>query len=571
MSRYLRLLLPAYLFTWPVFITTFAWALLVHFLDSINNDSGDIAKRVIIITSLHLMLYAIMFIAKRSYLDRIKPAYVPALLFLSLSAAAIFRGYVMEQWLFAWNITDSLDLGLRMRTSLLNSATSISIAIIAAANTRSHHLTKALLLNETARLENIKANSLESIKKLNKDAVTSIKTELTFHLNSMKGKSVTEILNILKTMIDQVVQPLSRRLDLEFKPWTPPEIRQTEIRIDWYQAFKTSLNPQSIRYGLVPLLMTVVALPTVLQYSALLVAIPGLCFSFLIGYVVGKYLQMPFKANSASIFAYFFVTVTTGLAMGLSTLPLTKNYDSPYGLLILGTILYPFSASIISLLTGADEQLAKSSQELEEMTEELEWNVARIKESQYRSQRTLARNLHGSVQAKLASSYLELEQLNGNGLISDSKLSETLTAIQQTIDSISIEPELPHDLMSVIQKIQENWAAIAEIQADIPGQDLARIQKDSLCMATLLDVIPELVFNGVKHGQATRISISIRFKSDRVVCLIVVDNGKNQLQESKIGLGTKILNESSIAWSRERADDSTVTSADFAFSLDEDI
>ena len=571
MSRYLRLLLPAYLFTWPVFITTYAWALLVHFLDSINNDSGDIAKRVIIITTLHLMLYAIMFIAKRSYLDRIKPAYVPTLLFISLSAAAIFRGFVMEQWLFTWNITDSLDLGLRMRTSLLNSATSISIAIIAAANTRRHHMTKALLLNETARLENIKENSLESIKKLNKNAVTNIKTELTFHVNSMQGKSALEILNILKTMIDKVVQPLSRRLDLEFKPWSPPEVRQTEIRIDWYQAFRTSLNPKSIRYGLVPLLMTVVALPTVLKYSELVVAISGLCFSFITGYLVGRFLQRLFKADSGTIFSYFFVTILTGFAMGLSTIPLTKNYESPFGLLILGTILYPFTASIISLLTGADEQLAKSSLELEAMTEELEWNVARIRESQYRSQRTLARNLHGSVQAKLASSYLELEQLNNIGAVSDSKIQETVAAIQQTIDSISIEPELPNDLKSVIQKIQENWAAIAEIQLDISTQDLEKIQKDPLCMATLLDVIPELVFNGIKHGAATRITIAIRFKSDRVIRLTVVDNGKNQLQGSKIGLGTKILNESSMAWNRERENDSTLTSADFAFSLNADI
>ena len=571
MSRYLRLLLPAYLFTWPVFITTFAWALLVHFLDSINNDSGDIAKRVVIITTLHLMLYVILFVAKRSYLDRIKPAYVPTLLFISLSAAAIFRGFVMEQWLFTWNITDSLDLGLRMRTSLLNSATSISIAIIAAANTRRHHMTKALLLNETARLENIKENSLESIKKLNKNAVTSIKTELTFHVNSMQGKSALEILNILKTMIDKVVQPLSRRLDLEFKPWSPPEVRQTEIRIDWYQAFRTSLNPKSIRYGLVPLLMTVVALPTVLKYSELVVAISGLCFSFITGYLVGRFLQRLFKADSGTIFSYFFVTILTGLAMGLSTIPLTKNYESPFGLLILGTILYPFTASIISLLTGADEQLAKSSLELEAMTEELEWNVARIRESQYRSQRTLARNLHGSVQAKLASSYLELEQLNNIGAVSDSKIQETVAAIQQTIDSISIEPELPNDLKSVIQKIQENWAAIAEIQLDISAQDLEKIQKDPLCMATLLDVIPELVFNGIKHGAATRITIAIRFKSDRVIRLTVVDNGKNQLQGSKIGLGTKILNESSMAWNRERENDSTLTSADFAFSLNADI
>jgi hypothetical protein len=34
------------------------------------------------------------------------------------------------------------------------------------------------------------------------------------------------------------------------------------------------------------------------------------------------------------------------------------------------------------------------------------------------------------------------------------------------------------------------------------------------------------------------------------------------------GLGTKILNESAISWSRERIDGHTVTTAEFAYSIE---
>jgi glucose-6-phosphate-specific signal transduction histidine kinase len=79
-------------------------------------------------------------------------------------------------------------------------------------------------------------------------------------------------------------------------------------------------------------------------------------------------------------------------------------------------------------------------------------------------------------------------------------------------------------------------------------------------------VIPELVFNGIKHGKATEIDLRLNLINEQKVQLSVIDNGSFEKVESVTGLGTSILNESCISWSRERSSARTITVADFAFS-----
>jgi len=565
-NRYWRQLLPAYLFTWPVFIVTYAWAILVHFADSINNSSGELARRFIVITVLHTIVFVILYGVKELILDRVRPTYVPSLLFLSFACVAILRGFLMEYWLYTWDVIPILDLTLRMMTSLFNITSTFSFATITTANTRRHIMTKSHLLNEVARLENLKADALVGIKSVDSDAVRSIKTELFYYVNSMQGRTIPEVLTILRTMIDKVVQPLSRRLETEFFPWTPPEIQVKTVKVDWYRAFITSLNPQKIHYFLVPFLMIAVSIPTVLSRTPLSIAVIGLSLTYLTALLVGKGLQSVLRKRSSSIGTYILATLITGFLMGVSNLLMTRNYESPNGFLVLATIFYPFTSALVSMLTGAEEQLVQSTKELAETTAELEWNVARIREFQHRSQRALARTLHGEIQAKLSSTYLELERLSHNPASSQEKLQEFVDVIRESIGSIQVDTKSPDDLMEVIEKVRRNWANVAEIRCAINGVDLEKIKQDPLCTVALVDVIPELVFNGIKHGNATQIDVSLQFISDRVLRLTVKDNGVRGLVELRVGLGTRVLNESSISWMRERREPMTITTAEFAFS-----
>jgi signal transduction histidine kinase len=568
MIRFWRQLLPAYIFTKPVFVGTYLWALLIHFGDSVNNYYGNDILRLLIITTLHIGVYCTFFLFKQVVLDRVKPGLVPSLTLATIAFIGLTRGYLLENWLVSWDISVSKDVGLRMQTSLVVCLTSFSVGIVATANSRMHQIKSAQLLNELDRLEKIKVDALARIKSIDSESVESIKNQLGTYIKSMHGKPISEILKILQTMIDTVVQPLSRQLEVQTNNWYPPVLREDKIQVNWIKAFKSSLNPGKINYRLTPILLIASSLPTIIKNSSFFLAFFSLIISYFVGLFVGKLLNFIFINKTVNFGLYFFATACTGFAMGLCTLKMTQNYASPYALLILGTITYPITASLVSMISSADAQLVKATNHLTQATEMLEWNVARIREVEHQTKRNLARALHGSVQAKLASAYLELEKIELEEVDNRERVNQILSEIQGFIQTFDNHKPERIDIPKLVFNIKENWASVAEVNCQTSVEDMELIHRDVLIGATLVDVIPELVFNAIKHGKANVIDISIGFKNEWVVGLTVQDNGIYELNSVVSGLGTKILNESAISWSRERVTGQTVTRADFAFSLE---
>tara|TARA_B110000503_G_scaffold65171_1_gene102471 strand:+ start:7438 stop:9159 length:1722 start_codon:yes stop_codon:yes gene_type:complete len=571
MIRFWHHLLPAYIFSKPVFFGTYFWALLVHFADSINNDSGNIILRIVIVTTLHIGVYCALFLFKEILLDRVKPGLVPSLTLGTLAFIGLSRGFFFENWLFAWDITNTKDVGLRMQTSLVNTVSSFSVGIIATANSRIHQIKSAQLLNELDRLEQIKVESLARIKLIDTEAIEGIKNQLETYLKSIQGRSISEILLFLRTMIDTVVQPLSRQLEVQTNNWQPPISREDKIHVNWLKAFKSGLDPRMISYGLVPILMIATSLPTVIENTPFLLAFFSLILYYFVGFFVGRSFRSTLDNKIVNFGIYLFATTSTGFAMGVSTLPMTQNYDAPYGFLILSTLSYPITASFVSMVLNADAQLSIATKELAQTTEKLEWNVARIRKAQHQNQRNLARALHGTVQAKLASAYLELEKINLDGVDKPERTNQILAEIQESIATFNTQQPEHADLSKLVAKTQENWATIAAVSFQISEEDLKLIHQDVSSVVALIDVIPELVFNAIKHGKSNAIDISIKFKDERVVQLNVQDNGIYELSNLGSGLGTKILTESAITWNRERVGTSTVTSAEFAYSLEKSL
>jgi signal transduction histidine kinase len=568
MIRFWQQLLPAYLFTKPVFIGTYLWATLIHFADPGNSDSGNPLLRIIVITTLHIGVFATLYLFKRILLDRVKPGLVPSLTLATLAVVGLFRGYFFENWLSAWDISAFQDIGLRMQTSLLTTVTTFSVGIVTTANSRMHQIKSGQLLNELDRLDTIKIEALAKIRLMDNEAVEGIKNKLDTYVTSMQGKPVSEILLILRTIIDTVVQPLSRQLEVQKINWSPPLSREDKIQVNWIKAFKNGLNPGNINYRLIPILLIVTALPVVIKNTPFHLAFIPLLLSYCVGFFIGRFFCLIFADKLVNFGIYLLATLCTGFAMGVCTLPMTQNYDQPYRFLILATLTYPITASLVSMISSADAQLVIATKELAQATEKLEWNVARIREAQHQSQRNLARALHGSVQAKLASAYLEFEKVNQEKVDNPERVNEILAEIQRSIVGFDGRHSEHLDLPKLIAQTQANWSSVAVITCQPSEQDLESIQLDVLCEVALIDVIPELVFNAIKHGKANTITISIKFKNQRVVELTVEDNGVRELVDVGSGLGTKILEESAISWSRKRVAGHTITAAEFAYSLE---
>ena len=558
---------PAYLLTWPVFFTTYIWSLVVHFTDSILNTPGFLLKRLIIITGLQLLAFLMTYVIVKQVVDRTKSNLVPAVLFLTICVVSLFRGFVFEHWLNAWNITESFDLNVRMRASLVNLTVAFTLSTMAVANTRRYHMINSQLILERERLELTRSNAETAIAEIDKTLVASIQGELREYVKALENKSLNEVLPQLRNLIDQVVQPLSRRIQTQYTPWSPPIGQQKRLKVRWKDVLIQSFRPNQIKYLMIPFLMIMIAIPTANSQSSLPEVLRSMIAVFLAAAIVGKVFRIIFRNSKPNFFSYFLVVITTSLSMGVASLDLTKDYENRYALVAPAISLYIIAALITSVFSSRENLANQITSELSETVKEMQWSVSRVREGQRQRYQNLSRYLHGHLQAFLSSKYLELEKLDPSAPETNETLCRVIAEIYREIEEIDASEHLPEPVIVVIEKIAQSWEKVAKIEPVIESEVLNKVELDQLCRNALVDVLPELVFNGIKHGKATdfRIELNHLAESD-VVRLVITDNGNFELVESVTGVGTRILNESCISWNRVRKDSKTVTTADFAFS-----
>jgi signal transduction histidine kinase len=158
-----------------------------------------------------------------------------------------------------------------------------------------------------------------------------------------------------------------------------------------------------------------------------------------------------------------------------------------------------------------------------------------------------------------------LERLDSSAPETSETLRRVIAEIYREIEEVGLSEHLPEPVIVVIEKITQSWEKVAKIEPVIESEVLNKVELDQLCRNALVDVLPELVFNGIKHGKATDFCIELNHLADSdVVRLVITDNGNFELVESITGVGTRILNDSCISWNRIRKDSKTITTADFA-------
>lgn len=312
--------MPEYLFTWPVFNSTLLWALALHFADLLNNQIGNYFQRFLIILSLHLILFGLLFILKKLFFDNMKPLNVPLILFLVISLLGVLRGVVLQYLLVRYNSATDSSYALRMWASFLNTTSSFVIATITLANIRAHYSTRSRLLIEKNRLEYVQESAQSSLASVNSDVINQIRGDLIAKIQQMYSAPTSIIMLQIKNLIDTVVRPLSKSLDEKIEPWTPPVQEPRAFRVNWAAAFKESIKPTQINYTLVPSMMCVVAIPTILQRSPIYIALLFLptiaAIGSLWGYLIHRFIAPHLKSRNY----YFLLTLVNGAVMGLLTL-----------------------------------------------------------------------------------------------------------------------------------------------------------------------------------------------------------------------------------------------------------
>lgn len=559
---------PGDLFSPPVWLGTSAELVIVQ-LTSPYNTPDTIALRVLLqvvaVVVAALFLGAIHLGARR----HLSEAQLRVLLLSAVPVSGLLGGAVLG-WTFHETGLDPQSLwALRVFATFMHVTALSTLLWVAVSGVRLHYARLERLMQERATLAVLDQQVTRDLADLDVEATEMVRARILEGL--APAESAADVLPRLLATIEDVVRPLSRQLESESEPWSPPTGDQRiPDRIRWRRVATEGLSSTLVSPPGVVIILALLGTPMNLARNGLSFQLKFVAVVLAIALPLSIVIHRVFVALSAGrgamIRAALFVAMCLlmGLALGIATLPITINTPKPLRFLILGPLFTLIIACAWGFAVAAQRQAQATHAIWSATTQELAWRIARARELHRQQRRALAHAVHGQVQAALAAGILQLQAAMADGSVTEEMVESVRRRIVDSVESLDLRAVHPADLREIIAKVQATWAGIAEIELVASDRLEELLRADPQCMATLEDVLPELVFNSIKHGKAATVTLVLDEPNERVIRLLVTDDGLAPLREITSGvtpgLGSRLLDDCAIEWSRTSDGGRTLTS-----------
>jgi signal transduction histidine kinase len=160
----------------------------------------------------------------------------------------------------------------------------------------------------------------------------------------------------------------------------------------------------------------------------------------------------------------------------------------------------------------------------------------------------MSRYLHGEVQTGLIAAILLLQQAskNGDAALAREGLENAVKILMQNHWE-SFTKNLKENNQH-LEQIVSGWRGIADVSIELDFVD----ELDPTKARDVIELIGEGVANAIRHGKATRISVTDEKVSSELRIRIISDG--REVIDGQSGLGTEMFNLLTTQWSFSRAD-----------------
>jgi signal transduction histidine kinase len=348
------------------------------------------------------------------------------------------------------------------------------------------------------------------------------------HGNKISAVRLAEESMIIQSFVEEKIRPLSHEL------WQRKEIQVPRLgffALITFTLFRTKLPialtifPYTI-FSLVGL-ASIIPLSDAFWYQSKTAALL-MIIAYLYKYFYERISEKAVLNTLAIILTLFLPLVTSRLMDSLLDFESVPALGELVGLVWIFLLLLSFGASL-AVSKYHEEIMSVLRNQLKDVVID-----SQAKESEEVSAR-FAKYLHGEVQSELLSASMMLSQAakEKNSRIGRRGIEKTAEILRRDHSQYVVGSELVPEVR--MQKIIDAWAGIAKIEIELVGTGV--IQEDSL--ASLSDVVEELVSNSVRHGGASEISVKVSRKAGSL-SVIFKDNG-NKRGKGKPGLGSSLL------------------------------
>ena len=234
----------------------------------------------------------------------------------------------------------------------------------------------------------------------------------------------------------------------------------------------------------------------------------------------------------------------------------------PAGLGELASYLVPLvlATLAVSLVRAVELTLSSGRAELARHRDALAREAARVNAQLVHERRTIARGLHGSVQAAVNAGSLAIDRAARDGAVAPAVLEGVADNIRRAIDELRAGTESGAALHEQLAGVKGVWSGVCEVVFDVDPGLTPRLDADPVCSGLLIDVVREACANAVMHGGATSAVVTVRPADGAQIEVTVEDSGATRHPMRGRGLGSEILEASCTFWALDlREDGATLT------------
>lgn len=547
------------LVSWPVLVVTVVGSALISTLGTGSKASGSVASLALVGALGGLAAYLVVWVAWWGFLRRLSGTARIASAVIASAAAGVTRGLVV-QWLFAVlgvGDADASQLVLRLVMGVIGGLFTFLGTASGVASVRQYRDSIELLSAERQRLTALLDASVERIERGQVDTLARVQQRLDREMREMVVDSGPAAVLALESLAGDVVRPLSHTLARDLPQWeheVPTEVPRAGLR----EVVRGSVTSSAIQPLLLTVIGMVISVPAaVLVYEPRhgLIALFGGLAVLLVMLTMGReWMRRRPPVTALSGWAHvLIVLVVATLVASVVTAFLDRDDPSAGVFSALGLIVVPAVGLVIAVVTMLGVRMHGTTAELQAVTRQLRWSLARVNTQQWEQNGVLSRALHGPVQALLHAQMLRLRrQVDGEG-VDPAQLDTLREDLQRALTQALAPVDAPRSITDTLVDVADTWEGVARVTWQVSPRALSMLDHDRLCAHALTDLSSEAVSNAVRHGGAGNVDIDVDVDEERddLIRLAVVDDGCIPESESA-GLGTTLLTRCTYDWSLTR-------------------
>ena len=385
----------------------------------------------------------------------------------------------------------------------------------------------SLRLAQMSRVRELLAPAIWELRKLLQDASLS--------------KDASRAITALRQVNEDVVRPLSHSMIHSFEPPTLTRSISKRARLGQF------VLPAQVRLGNTLPVTAFAPFVAVISYSSLSALLEPLAALFsTVAFVTVLTLELVlikrlFGDRIVSLGASIAVSLLIGSLLGGTTalMLLSEPVALPASVALQAFVFFLMTMLVFLVLGVVQMQRNQVRDELELAVEDLRLLTSQLRQQVWLSQKTLATELHGSVQAALSASAMRLAQLSDPTPEDLERVREDIDAAMQRLGSDDyLEGQTIEELL---EQICELWELSSEINYQLTPDASSALAEDSAAAYCTLEVIREAVNNAIRHGQAKSIEIKLSTKSALIELEVLNDGSSNQANAP--GLGSLLFDE----------------------------